>query len=489
MRVAFVHRMVYQDPLGTLYLSAALKRAGHEVDFFDTALEPRWRDRLLAFRPGAVGYSVITGSQRFFLDLNRDLKARHDFLSLWGGPHPTFFPEMLDEPGVDALCVGEGEDTIVAVADALDRGGPLDGIAGLHVRGAGGAARSAPRPLCQDLDTLPLPDRTILDRYPQYRCVSTRAVIASRGCPYACTFCYNSRLRELYRGTGRYARRRGVDSVLEECARHAADPWVEQILFKDDLFAQRGDFVAALAARWRREVGLPFSCNVRADRLTERIADDLARAGVRLVHFGVESGSERVRREILGRPIGREALLDAARWFRERGVKVYTFNLLGIPGESPAEALETLELNAELRADIAMFSLFQPYPKTPLGDRAVELGWIDAHETDFSPSFYRNSMRGLPDARRFLAMVHLFPIAARWPLLRRLTPTLAGLPFEPAYAAAGFLYKATKFVFDLRLVDPRDVALYSGHWDPSRPPRGGRGRGRFRWTSGSEPLS
>ncbi len=474
MRFAFIHRMVHQDPLGVMYLAAALKRAGHEAHFFDIALEPAWRKRLLSLAPDVVAWSVITGSQRAWLDLNRELKQQLDFLSLWGGPHPTFFPEFIEEDGVDAICVGEGEEVIVEIAETLERGKAIDGIANLHVDTPQGVVRNPPRPLCQDLDNLPLPDRTILDRYPQYRCVSTRAVIASRGCPYSCTFCYNSRLREMYSGTGRYARRRSVDAVIDECARHAEDPWVRQILFKDDLFAHKADFVAALADRWPRKVGLPFSCNVRADRMTEQIADDLARAGLRLVHFGVESGNDRIRREVLRRPISREALIDTARWFRERGVKVYTFNLLGIPGETPREALETLELNAEIGADIAMFSMFQPYPKTPLGERAVELGWIDAGETEFTTSFYRNSMKGLPEARQFVNMVHLFPVAARHKLLRRLTPALARLPLTPLYSSASFIYKATKFVFDLRLAEPRDIALYSGHWDPKGPPLRGR---------------
>ena len=105
--------MVHQDPLGIMYLSAALKRAGHKVSFFDVALEPRWLDRLVDTAPDLVAYSVITGNERFFLEVNRTIKRRLDVLSLWGGPHPTFFPELIEEEGVDMLCVGEGEEAMV----------------------------------------------------------------------------------------------------------------------------------------------------------------------------------------------------------------------------------------------------------------------------------------------------------------------------------------------------------------------------------------
>jgi anaerobic magnesium-protoporphyrin IX monomethyl ester cyclase len=464
--------MVHQDPLGIMYLAAALEQQGHRVHFVDIALEPRWEERIVTLAPDVVGYSVITGSQGPLLEINRLLKKRFDFLSLWGGPHPTFFPELIEKEDVDIICIGEGEQAIVELAAALDAGDDFSSIANLHVKNPDGSiTENAPRSLCENLDEIPFPSRSILSRYPQYRCVSSRAVIASRGCPYSCTFCFNSRLRELHHGKGKYSRRRSVENLIEECARYGADPWVRQILFKDDLFAHRASFVSEFADLYPREVGLPFSCNVRADRVTEQIADDLARAGVAIVHFGVESGNDHIRQEVLGRRISRKAMIDTARWFRERGVKVYTFNLLGIPGETPEEAFETLDLNAELGADIAMFSIFQPYPRTPLGDRAVELGLVDPGFTEFSASFYQNSMRGLPKARQFRNMVHLFPLASRNSMLRRAAPFLAKLPLTPAYATADFFYKTTKFVFDLRIVQARDVALYSGHWDPSTPPR------------------
>ncbi|MBW2263721.1 MAG: B12-binding domain-containing radical SAM protein [Deltaproteobacteria bacterium] len=454
-----------------MYLVAALKQAGHEVHFIDTALEDGWEEHAVKLAPDVIGYSVLTGSQGYFLGVNARLKRRMKFLSLWGGPHPTFFPEFIDEKEVDVLCIGEGDQAIVEIANAVDRGRTLDSIANLHVKGAGGVVRNDPRPLVQDIDALPHPDRSILVSYPQYRYVTSRAVIASRGCPHACTFCYNSRLRSLYKGNGRYTRLRSVDSIIEECSTHMQDQWATQIIFKDDLFAHDEGFVHDFSQSYRREIGMPFLCNVRADRMTERMADDLARAGARVVHFGVESGNDRVRREILGRPISRQSMVNTARWLRERGILVYTFNIIGIPGETPEEAMETLEFNASLHPHLAVFTLFQPYPKTPLGDRAVAMGWSDPGYEGFSPTYYKNSMKHLPHERTYRNMVHLFPVAVRSRLFRRLVPRLLRLPFTPLYSAVDFTFKATRFVFTLGIVPPRDIALYSGRWVPSRPPR------------------
>jgi len=458
--------MVYQDPLGIMYLAAVLRREGHEVDFIDIGLDRQWEERIMSFRPDAVSYSVITGNQDDFLAVNSRLKARFDFVSLWGGPHPTFFPEFIEEDGVDAICIGEGEGAIIDLARAIDSGDDISSIPNLHVKAGAGLIRNVPRPLHQDLDAIPLPDRKILQQYPQYSQISGRAMITSRGCPFSCTFCYNSRYRELYKGTGKYSRRRSIGNVIEECIEIKKDPRAKHILFKDDLFAQDAGFIREFAQIYPKEVGLPFACNVRADRMTEGIAEDLAKAGARVVHFGVESANERVREEVLGRKISRESMLNTARWLRESGIRVYTFNIVGIPDESPEEAFETLDFNASLGADMSMYTLFQPYPRTPLGDRAAELGWKEEGYADFSHTYFRNSMRRLPHQRKYRNMVHLFPAASVWPLLRKLVPVLARLPLTPLYSLVDFMYKAFKFIFRLRLVSPGDIIVYARGWSP-----------------------
>ncbi|MFH1434112.1 MAG: cobalamin B12-binding domain-containing protein, partial [Pseudomonadota bacterium] len=88
MRVLFIYRMVYQDPLGVLYLASVLKRAGHEVHYIDAVLDKNWEENAVRLAPDIVGYSVLTGNQRFYLEINSRLKKQIHFLSVWGGPHP-----------------------------------------------------------------------------------------------------------------------------------------------------------------------------------------------------------------------------------------------------------------------------------------------------------------------------------------------------------------------------------------------------------------
>ena len=124
-RILWVEKQIDYEPQGIMSMSAVLKAAGHEVGLTIAAQEDPIkfaRD----FQPDIVGYSVMTGSQHYYFTLNREIKKAlgdREPMSVFGGPHPTFFPTMIEEPGVDGVCVGEGEGPIVELADALSNSG------------------------------------------------------------------------------------------------------------------------------------------------------------------------------------------------------------------------------------------------------------------------------------------------------------------------------------------------------------------------------
>ena len=165
MRVLFVTQQIDYEPQGIMHLSSALKAAGHQVAL---AVEAHEDPVAVAreFRPGIVGYTVITGSQQYYLQLNRRIKQEIDVFSAFGGPHPTFFPEMIEEEGVDGICIGEGEEAIVDLANVLEDGGPgglqNPSIPNWHFKLNGEIVRNPVRPYVDDLDSLPLPDRDLV---------------------------------------------------------------------------------------------------------------------------------------------------------------------------------------------------------------------------------------------------------------------------------------------------------------------------------------
>jgi Fe-S oxidoreductase len=270
MRVLFVIKQIDYEPLGLLYLSSTLRQAGHQVRLAVAAEE----DPVAVARewqPGVVGYSVYTGSQTFYRDLNLRIKAAvPGVVSVFGGPHPTYFPEFIHEPGVDAVCLGEGEGALLDLVNAVEAGRPLSGIENWWFKRDGEVERNPLRPLEPDLDRLPFPDRELIYSYdPFTRQSGIKHFITSRGCPYNCTYCFNHALAALYRGKGRRLRQMSVDRVIEEVKGVQERYPLQFVVFLDDLFIVSTGWLRELAARFPREIGLPFFCNVRANLVNE----------------------------------------------------------------------------------------------------------------------------------------------------------------------------------------------------------------------------
>jgi anaerobic magnesium-protoporphyrin IX monomethyl ester cyclase len=127
MRILFVEKQIDYEPLGLLYLASMLRQNGHHVrlavvsDQDPVAVAREWQ-------PDMVGYSVYTGSQAYYRDLNLRIKEAVEVVSVFGGPHPTYFPEFVEEPGVDAVCLGEGEGAMLELVSSLEAGQRLSGI-------------------------------------------------------------------------------------------------------------------------------------------------------------------------------------------------------------------------------------------------------------------------------------------------------------------------------------------------------------------------
>jgi len=447
MRILFIYKDInLSGPFGILSLSAALRAAGHETGL---ALSGRrgFLARVRDFKPDVLAYSVTTGFHHYYLDINRRLKAElgrngRKVLTLIGGPHATFFPEMLESEGVDAVCRGEGEDAIVDFADALGHGGDYTRIRNLWVKNGGGIIRNEVRPLIENLDRLPFPDRDLLfsqDRF--VRDAPMKIFFANRGCPYLCTYCFNHKYNGLYRGKGEIVRYRSVDHLLAEI-KDVRTKWpLKYIFFLSDNFVLDKDWVGEFAERYRAEIGLPFTCNVRANLVDEKVASDLKRAGCVSVLFGVESGDERLRNDILKRQMSDEAILGAGSLLRANGIRLYTQNILALPGETFRQALSTLALNQRLEPAYAWASIFTPYPSNELTEYAIRNGYFEGNSDRVHHSFHSRSVMnfsGRRERRMFTNLHRLFGIMVEWPSLARYARVLCAMPVTPIYS---ILYK------------------------------------------------
>ncbi len=481
MRALFVNRLTGSEclgrqPLGILYLSAALKRDGHEVGIADACRPSEVRRAVRELRPHVLLYSVRTGYHRFYARLNRELKREFpDVLSIFGGPHATFYPEMIEQDdAVDAVCIGEGELALCDFFARLQAGSDWDAAPNFWTRRDGRLRRNAVRPLAPDIDSLPEPDRELLAPFPVLRRFPIRSFIASRGCPYDCTYCFNHAYARIYEGKGARVRLPSPRRFVDEIAREARRAPFSAAQFEDDIFGMSPRWLEEFAALYPSAVGLPFSCNVRAELVTDRVADLLAKAGCAGVWLGLESGDEQVRSELLDRQNSDEVTRSGVARLKARGLAVSTENIVGIPKTTLEHDFKTLALNCELRPNYAQCSIFQPYPRTDLGRVAAEAGLFSGNFDELG-DFYEGTSLRVPHRRELENLQELFAVIVRFPRLLPLAPRLVRLPLHPLYRLANLALKVLVLTREfypvrLRLEHLRHLAQLLGQ--PLQPARG-----------------
>jgi len=414
-------RGYYYSGLGIL--SAVLKAAGHQAALLHVT-QPIARQEFLA-RLGAllpaegprlIGFSITSNMVPFLREWSGWIKAQ--WPEAWiiaGGVHPTLVPqETLSIPGVDLVCVGEGEGAIVELASALQENRPPSGIRNLWWKRADGSIEQNPlRPLV-DLDTLPFPDRALYD-YPHlhHERQGEATMMVSRGCPYACTYCCNEALREVYRGLGRPVRFRSVPLVIAELRQVLQDyTFVRRFVFDDDILPLRRDWFRDFAQAYAAEIGRPFACNLRPNLADEEIVGLLKTAGCDEVRFGIESGNDAIRNGLLNRRLSREEIFRAVDLCHRAGMKVFSFNIVGFPGETVAQMLDTVKLNAAVRADVTRVTIFYPYQRTRLYELSREQGLLTERiVTDYAT----DSILGFDKVQRnrVVFIRRYFPILSR----------------------------------------------------------------------------
>jgi len=427
--------------LGLASLSAVLKEKGHLTDLLatDRIVRSRIDRRLGSFAPDLVGVTSTTDQFPLARKLIAYISGTVRVPIVLGGIHPTVCPEeSIALPGVTAVCIGEGEGAIQDIVERLRNGGNLETVSNLWVRRPDGSiARNEVRPLIEDLDTLPFPDR---DLFEYRRILRNRGcgleVMASRGCPFPCSFCANHKLREIYRGKGKFVRYRSARNVIEEInGQIHRFPEVGSVTFHDDTFNLNQDYLREFCEIYARAVGLPFRCNVRAELLDEEAVSWLKRANCSVVWIGVEAGSDYIRNQLLCKGIRKDHLLRAFELARNAGIKTRPFNMIGSPGETKEHIFETIRLNQRLAPDeLPEPTIFRPYPGTFLHQYCSQRGWISNRATQ---GYCDSSILDQPSisARELDYLQQVFPYEARQIRMLPLFKVLAFLRARKAYAS------------------------------------------------------
>lgn len=427
-RVAFLQSFWFEF-LGPMYISSYLKKHGHQVELFlSNGSTERLVSEVLAYDPQIIAFSCTSGSHQWASVIAGEIqKKRKEILSVMGGPHPTFYPEAIHQPHIDVIVQGEGEEAMLDIVEAVVAGQSIDSIANtIHLKD-GKMVINPVRSLIDELDVLPPPDRSLYYKYTYLRKNPNKHVITGRGCPFQCTFCCNKAYKELYAGKGKVVRRHSVARVIDDIRELRDRYGLSTVRFDDEVFILSPRWIGEFLECYEREIHLPFSCLLRADLLTKELGRALKNAGCYIAYFGIESGNDALRNEVLKKKVTREHILNTAAILRECGIKSGTFNMLGLPGESLDNAFETVTLNQEIRADLPWCSVLQPYPRTELEEIAVRQGYIDretTHVEALSNSYFNRSIIKNPHARELENLQKFFFIVVKFPRLTKLVRRL-----------------------------------------------------------------
>jgi radical SAM superfamily enzyme YgiQ (UPF0313 family) len=439
IKVLFLENM-WHEKLGIMTLSSILKENGHKCDIF-IGDGNKIINYLEKTDPDVIAFSCMNIQYEWVKNTCKNIKnAGFKIPIIVGGPHPTFFPEIIKDQNINMICLGEGEYSILELADKIERGEEIKDIKNIWIKTKNSIHRNELRPLIEDLDELPFPDREIYKKYNYFRKNPYEIFSASRGCPFNCSFCYNHAKLKLYLGKGKYVRWRSVKNIIEEIKLVNEKIKVKAVMFIDDTFNLNNKWAISFLEEYKDEIDIPFSCNVRAELVNEELVKTMSKCNCLNIRFAIETGNEKLRNGVLRKNITNDEIIRAARLFQKYQIEIITFNMFGLPGETLNNAWETIELNQQIKPNAMDFEVFMPYPNLELTNYAIKNGFMKIEDLEkLSVGKYRvfRSILKQKDINDVCNLHKFSLIASRYPRLRPIINNLIKLPqnfiFEGVY--------------------------------------------------------
>lgn len=432
-RVLFIQE-IWFEYFGTMYISAMLKKHGHECDVVIEHRLDKIQKAVLETSPDIIAFSCLTGSYRWCLDAARSLKHITDAPVVFGGHHPTISPEIIDEDAIDIICRGEGEYPMLELADAIGSGDDIGNIQNLWVKSSGGVTKNDMRPLIKDLDEVPFPDRKLYQKYYYFKRQKVWHVITGRGCPYNCAYCHNHVLSEIFKGKGPYVRQRSIENVISEILKLKENVNLKYIFFSDDVISIRKPWLLSFLERYKEQVRVPFFCTVTPREMDEDTVRALKEAGCYHTGLYFETGNEKKRMELLNKRVPDKEFIRSAALLHRYGIPFYTAAILGLPGETMEDSLESARFNWVLKPSYVWSALFQPYPETKLAEYAIKEGYLSAESlSNFNIGAYYKSLMSQKNISDIINLQRLFYPASKFPSLLPLIKRLVKLPPNPIF--------------------------------------------------------
>lgn len=441
-------------PVNISVLSAAIKRSGFEVKLFDTTYyktEAECGDQVRVehlqlrsfnlskygiqykntdifkdlsdmaknYKPNLIGLSVVDDTYKLGISLImaiRDLGVP----VIAGGVRVILSPEeIIRNDAIDMVCVGEGENALVDLCKKMRDGKDYTGVKGIWFKKGSQIIRNPMRGLT-DLNTLPYLDFSIYQKERFYRPMQGKVykmlpVEISRGCPFSCTYCAAPSLKQIYKPTGMYYRKKKIERVIDEIKFYRQQYGLEYVYFTSETFLSLSEEEFSAFAVLYGKIRIPFWFQTRPETIKENRIRILEKIGCDRITIGVESGSERIRRGVLRRNLSNKEIIRAFKIMASSSIPVSVNNIIGIPDETREDVFDTIALNRAIKADSITVCIFTPYRGSHLRQYCLDKGYIS--DDDDSADIRRHSILRMPSLSReeISGLVRTFPLYVKFP--------------------------------------------------------------------------
>ena len=361
-----------QYPIFLAYSAAQLKAAGHSVSYIDSVIQDFDMKQTLAEarkeKPDVIFMETTTPSiEADYLSLG-ELKDATGAKIVVGGPHATYFHnKVLKEcPAIDIVIRHEFDTKIAGVISNLDN---LERVNGITFRTGNEIIDNGDGEVCEDLDTVPFPDRDTIPWHWYLEAWYSRRpfmnMMTSRGCPYHCTFCLWPQV--MY---GHKQRFRSLDNVFAEIGMLVKRYGLRELNIDDGTFTTRRERVIEFCRRLRKEkYSLIWTCNGRVDNIDDEMLGEMRLAGCKMIRLGVESGSQEVLDRIR-KGLTLAQIEEGVRRVKKSGIQALGGFMFGFPYDSRKSVEQTIAFAKKLSPDQVQFSINMCYPGTSLYEYA-----------------------------------------------------------------------------------------------------------------------